>query len=34
MRVDGLGEIRPIASNDTDDGRRQNRRVEIIIQEP
>jgi len=34
MRVDGLGEIRPVASNDTDAGRRQNRRVEIIIQEP
>ncbi len=27
----GLGELNPIASNDTDDGRRQNRRVEVAI---
>jgi outer membrane protein OmpA-like peptidoglycan-associated protein len=27
----GLGESNPVASNDTDDGRRQNRRVEVAI---
>jgi len=31
LRVDGYGETRPVASNDTDDGRAQNRRVELSV---
>ena len=31
LRVDGLADTQPIASNDTADGRRRNRRIEIIV---
>lgn len=31
MQIDGYGESRPVASNDTDDGRAQNRRVELTV---
>jgi outer membrane protein OmpA-like peptidoglycan-associated protein len=33
IAIDGRGEREPIASNDTDAGRAQNRRVEIFIAE-
>lgn len=31
IRTEGLGEMEPVASNDTDAGRAQNRRVEVAI---
>ena len=31
MSVRGYGPYRPVADNDTDDGRAQNRRVVIVI---
>ncbi|HUG52518.1 MAG TPA: OmpA family protein [Vicinamibacteria bacterium] len=31
IRTEGRGEDEPIASNDTDEGRRQNRRVELAV---
>ncbi|MBN2102958.1 OmpA family protein [bacterium] len=31
VRADGYGENKPIASNDTRDGRRKNRRIDVVI---
>jgi outer membrane protein OmpA-like peptidoglycan-associated protein len=34
VSADGRGEANPIASNDTPDGRAQNRRIEITLAGP
>lgn len=33
MRVEGFGKLNPVATNDTDAGRAQNRRVELQVQQ-
>ena len=31
MKTEGLGPVKPVASNETDEGRAKNRRIEVII---
>ena len=31
MKTEGLGKVKPVASNETDEGRAKNRRIEVII---
>src|SRR5690606_10416541 len=34
VRTEGMGESQPVASNETPEGRANNRRVEIILENP
>lgn len=34
IATEGMGEAKPVASNDTNAGRQQNRRVEVILEKP
>jgi flagellar motor protein MotB len=34
LTASGIGENRPVADNDSESGRQQNRRVEVIIENP
>jgi outer membrane protein OmpA-like peptidoglycan-associated protein len=34
IKAEGRGEREPLVSNNTDDGKRQNRRIEIILSYP